>query len=126
MSKTYLMMAMVILEGGAQEEMFSILSAKAGLADAYEDVLSSNLVAADKLQHTGSDFIHTALIITNVQEKSQDLLPGAKSRKSKIFSFLSDLLESILMFSTGTPLHLVILTDLQSLEQINRVRIQAG
>ena len=117
---------MVILEGGAQEEIFSIISTKAGTADAYEDVLSNHLVAADKLQHTGSDFIHTALIITNVQEKPQDLLPGAKSRKSKIFSFLADLLESILMFSTGTPLHLVILTDLQSLEQINRVRIQAA
>ena len=46
----------------------------------------------------------------------------AKSKKSKLFSFLSDFLESILMFSTGTPLHLVIVTDSLSLEQINKVK----
>ena len=62
------------------------------------------------------------MIITNAGAKPQDLLPGAKSKKSKLFSFLADFLESILMFSTGTPLHLVILTDWQSLEEINMVK----
>ena len=62
------------------------------------------------------------MIITNAGAKPQDLLPGAKSKKSKLFSFLADFLESILMFSTGTPLHLVILTDWQSLEEINKVK----
>ena len=111
--KTYLIIAMMILD----------VSAKL-VPDAYERVLSHELVAPDQLKHTSNGYVHTAMIITNVEAKPQDLLPGAKSRKSKLFSFLSDLLESILMFSTGTPLHLVILTDLQSLEQINRVRIK--
>ena len=78
---------------------------------------------ANQLQHTSSKYIHTAMIMTNVQAKPQDLLPGAKSRKSKIFSFFSNLLESILMFSTGTPLHLLILTDEQSVDLINKVKI---
>ena len=79
MSKIYLIIEMMIL--------IALLKGSAeNVGDAYEDVLSHHLVSANQLQHTSSSYIHAAIIITTVQAKPQDLLPGAESGKSKLFS----------------------------------------
>ena len=59
--------------------------------------------------------VHIAMIITNVKNNDTSQL------SHKISQNLSRMMKSILKFSTGTPLHFIVITDLNSVDIIKKI-----
>ena len=71
--------------------------------DVRENVFNDELIALSDIKHTGNDFIHVALIITNVKNKEEIL--------RRIESNLNKMIKSIFKYSFSTHLHFIIITD---------------
>ena len=71
--------------------------------DVRDNVFNDELIALSDIKHTGNDFIHVALIITNVKNKEEIL--------RRIESNLNKMIKSIFKYSFSTHLHFIIITD---------------
>ena len=79
------------------------------LEDARTQIYEGELVAPGALKYVGPDYIHLSMIVTNlVYNKTQN---DGNSGKSNMLKNLETFTESLLNSSTGTPLHLIFITD---------------
>lgn len=83
--------------------------------DARDVLFKEGLVRVSEIQVTDGRHIHIAMIITNVKENDTSQL------SLKISQNLSLMLSSILKFSRGTPLHFIVITDLDSVNIIKKI-----
>jgi len=71
--------------------------------DALSEVIEGELLEAGSIEHTGSDWIHLSMALTLMSNKSS--LSDNLKKNFKVFT------ESLFNSSTGSPLHLIFLTD---------------
>ena len=102
---SYLLLCALVISGN------SVL----GQEDARDILFKEGLVKLSDIQVTGTKHVHLAMIIANVKKNDSSQL------SSKISRNLSKMLSSILKFSTGTPLHFIVITDQESVELIKVV-----
>ena len=95
-------------------------------------VLASTLVTPADIKHTNNDYIHVAMILTNVLGKTKKIQNNITvefqkydEKKSKLLVEFEKMLESIFLYSSGVPLHLILLTDEESEPVIHQVIINA-
>ena len=84
--------------------------------DARDVVIDTELKLGENIKHIGPEFVHVALIVTNYV----DIKTGDENKKLSLH--MNNLLESILTFSTGKPLHFMIIPDDSSNKNIAKVR----
>ena len=100
--------------------------------DGRLQVLESNSVTPADIKHTNNDYIHVAMILTNVLGKTKKIQNNITvefqkydEKKSKLLVEFEKMLESIFLYSSGVPLHLILLTDEESEPVIHQVIINA-
>ena len=83
--------------------------------DARDVIFKEGLVRLSEIQVTDDRHVHIAMIITNVKNNDTSQL------SFKISQNLSRMMRSILKFSTGTPLHFIVITDIDSVNIIKKI-----
>ena len=96
--------------------------------DSRLQVLESKLVTPSEIKYTDNNYIHVAMILTNVLGKTKKIQNNITvefqkydEKKSKLLAEFEKMLESILLYSSGVPLHLILLTDTESEPVIHQV-----
>ena len=84
-------------------------------SDARHFFIDTDLKHGENIHHSDSEYVHVALIVTNYID------PDTGKVNKKLSLHLTNLLESILTFSTGQPLHFIIITDARSGDNIGQV-----
>ena len=84
-------------------------------SDARHFFIDTDLKHGENIHHSDSEYVHVALIVTNYID------PDTGKVNKKLSLHLANLLESILTFSTGQPLHFIIITDARSGDNIGQV-----
>lgn len=80
-------------------------------ADCRSVIFENDLVPLSELKTLGDEFIHVLMIATLEENNSSSL-------SLKILDQLSQLFKSIITNSLGTPLHVIIVSDVNSIRQI--------
>ena len=92
--------------------------------DLRDGVFRPDLVNISDIKMTGDQYIHTGMILTNVQGKTKHFQNNLTvefqmvDKISKIVLQFKRMLHSLFLYSKGTPLHFIFLTDEESLETI--------
>jgi hypothetical protein len=105
-----------------------ILCARAQVdtSDLRNVVIETGLKSASDVKYVGRNFVHTAMIMTNVlgkPKKEKDITVEFKmyDKKSKLLAQFERMIQSILLHSTGTPLHFIFITEEESMHIITKV-----
>ena len=93
-----------------------IHSARSISGDARDVIIDTELKLGENIKHTEEEFVHVALIVTNFVD------PKTEDENKKLSLHMTNLLESILTFSTGEHLHFIIVTDGSCNNNIAQVR----
>ena len=101
--------------------------------DLRSSVFHTDLVNISQIRLTGDNFIHIGLILTNVLGKTKHFQNNLTvefqmfDKKSKMLTQFEKMLQSIFLYSRGTPLHFIFITDEESLPTIeNSIKQEIG
>ena len=89
--------------------------------DLRSSVFHTDLVNISQIRLTGDNFIHIGLILTNVLGKTKHFQNNLTvefqmfDKKSKMLTQFEKMLQSIFLYSRGSPLHFIFITDEESL-----------
>jgi len=91
--------------------------------DARDKCFSDMLVDAGDILYVGRDYVHTGVILAHVAGKSAkeadvEVVFEKQDGKTVVLKTFTTMLESILEYSVGTPIHFIIITDQDSLRII--------
>ena len=92
--------------------------------DLRASVFHSELLNISQIQVTGDHFIHVGMILTNVLGKTKHFQNNLTvefqmfDKKSKMLTQFEKMLQSLFLYSRGTPLHFIFITDEESLPTI--------
>ena len=101
-----------------------ILSMVRANMDLRAGVFHSELLNVSQIRVTGDHFIHIGMILTNVLGKTKHFQNNITvefqmfDKKSKMLTQFEKMLQSMFLYSTGTPLHFIFITDEESLPTI--------
>ena len=84
-------------------------------SDARHVFIDNDLKHGENIHHSDPECVHIAIIVTKYID------PDTGKVNKKLSLHLANLLESILTFSTGQPLHFIIMTDARSGDNIGQV-----
>ena len=78
------------------------------------------------MKYVGTNYIHTAMIMTNVlgklkKEKDIEVDFQMYGNKTKLLAQFEKMMDSILQKSTGTPLHFIFITEEESMHVLTKV-----
>ena len=111
------MLVVIILSGKAQDSV----------VDLRDVVFETGLRAPSSLVHVDDSFTHIAMILTNIagKPKRENKILIEFNKKSDGLTTLhvkfKNMLESIFLHSSGTPIHYIFMTDQESMPIIKKV-----
>ena len=117
MAKLLVMLVVRILSGKAQDSV----------VDLRDVVFETGLRAPSSLVHVDDSFTHIAMILTNIagKPKRENNILIEFNKKSDGLTTLhvkfKNMLESIFLHSSGTPIHYIFMTDQESMPIIRKV-----
>ena len=101
--------------------------------DLRASVFHSELLNISQIRVTGDHFIHVGMILTNVLGKTKHFQNNLTvefqmfDKKSKMLTQFERMLQSLFLYSRGTPLHFIFITDEESLPTIeNTIKQEIG
>ena len=92
--------------------------------DLRDDIFQTELVKISDIKLTGNEYIHVGMILTNVLGITKHFNNNLtvefqmRDKKSKMLTQFEKMLQSIFLYSSGSPLHFIFLTDEESLHTI--------
>ena len=101
--------------------------------DLRASVFHTELLNISQIRVTGDHFIHIGMILTNVLGKTKHFQNNLTvefqmfDKKSKMLTQFEKMLQSLFLYSSGTPLHFIFITDEESLPTIeNSIKQEIG
>ena len=101
--------------------------------DLRDSVFHTELLNISQIRLTGNDYIHIGMILTNVLGKTKHFQNNLtvdfqmRDKKSKMLTQFEKMLQSLFLYSSGTPLHFIFITDEESLPTIeNTIKQEMG
>ena len=87
--------------------------------DLRDVVFEAGLQSLANLIYVDDSFVHIAMVLTNLEKHSEE---NKKSEgKTTIMIKFKKMLKSIFLYSSGTPLHCIFITDDESMPVIEKV-----
>ena len=101
-------------------------TAQEDVVDLRNVVFETGLKSASEVKYVERNFVHTAMIMTNVlgkpkKEKDITVEFQMNDKKTKLLTQFERMIQSILLHSTGTPLHFIFITEEESMHIITKV-----